>query len=562
MDTIPLKPSLPEPSSRLGRMASLCELATMMFDARDEKGVLKLAAAWIASLGSSLTAVGYLKRDGLLVRTGARKPATDDRTVDSKVRALSGEDAALDVPGFGRALALRHRGTCHGYLVLSAPVPLSADDQYMATVLARQTAAALEHVRARRNQRERAGQLRRLNRSVTEVNASLRTVVAELQRRMAIHEALNRVAFSGQGEQGILRVLHELTGFPTLAEDRFGRLRAWAGPKGSAPPHGLDPARRAAVLRRAEHERGPVREQDLLVSVARPHGELLGLLMVADPHRRAGETETFALDQAGTALALELSRERHLADAELRMGSELVEDLVTGTDEKRAFARSESLGHDLHGPHRVVVVKWTGPWSEGTVTEAVGRAASVGRLDYLLGSCAGATVLVVGGPVVGDTFYDGVSRELGAADGAIGVGGRCETPGEYPHSYQEALRALEIRQNSTRPHGLSEFDRLGLYRVLRTGDHDAHTERFVREWLGPLIDYDTAHHGELVPTLTAYLENSSYDATAASLAIHRSTLRYRLRRIREISGLDITDVEARLNLHVASRIWNMLTNAP
>jgi DNA-binding PucR family transcriptional regulator len=39
-------------------------------------------------------------------------------------------------------------------------------------------------------------------------------------------------------------------------------------------------------------------------------------------------------------------------------------------------------------------------------------------------------------------------------------------------------------------------------------------------------------------------------------------LRYRLRRIREISGLDLTDADARLNLHVATRAWRTLDGVP
>lgn len=56
-------------------------------------------------------------------------------------------------------------------------------------------------------------------------------------------------------------------------------------------------------------------------------------------------------------------------------------------------------------------------------------------------------------------------------------------------------------------------------------------------------------------TLTHYLDcGGNYDAAAESLTIHRSTLRYRLGRIRDISGRDLQDVEDRLNLHLATRI--------
>jgi DNA-binding PucR family transcriptional regulator len=42
------------------------------------------------------------------------------------------------------------------------------------------------------------------------------------------------------------------------------------------------------------------------------------------------------------------------------------------------------------------------------------------------------------------------------------------------------------------------------------------------------------------------------------LAIHRSTMRYRLGRIRDISGHDLNEVDTRFNLHVATRAWRLL----
>ncbi|WP_405575404.1 helix-turn-helix domain-containing protein [Streptomyces sp. NBC_01167] len=38
-------------------------------------------------------------------------------------------------------------------------------------------------------------------------------------------------------------------------------------------------------------------------------------------------------------------------------------------------------------------------------------------------------------------------------------------------------------------------------------------------------------------------------------------MRYRLQRIRKIGGVDLTDVDSRLNLHVATRAWKLLTGA-
>jgi len=105
----------------------------------------------------------------------------------------------------------------------------------------------------------------------------------------------------------------------------------------------------------------------------------------------------------------------------------------------------------------------------------------------------------------------------------------------------------------------TEFDQLGVYRILRTVTETASIERFVREWLGSLLDYDADKRSELVTTLSRYLEcGKSYEATAKALAVHRSTLKYRLQRIREISGRDLADPDTHFNLQLATRAWRTL----
>jgi DNA-binding PucR family transcriptional regulator len=87
----------------------------------------------------------------------------------------------------------------------------------------------------------------------------------------------------------------------------------------------------------------------------------------------------------------------------------------------------------------------------------------------------------------------------------------------------------------------------------------ATVERYVRQWLGPLIDYDDRKDSELVATLSGYLEcGGSYDGAAKALSVHRSTLRYRLDRIREVLGQDLGDADTRFNLQLATRAWATL----
>lgn len=102
------------------------------------------------------------------------------------------------------------------------------------------------------------------------------------------------------------------------------------------------------------------------------------------------------------------------------------------------------------------------------------------------------------------------------------------------------------------------FGELGVFRVLAAASTNPELQLFVQGWLGSLLDYDELHGSDLVPTLSAFLESGGhYDRTASARNIHRSTLRYRLSRIRELSGMDLNDIDTRFNLHVATRAWKL-----
>jgi DNA-binding PucR family transcriptional regulator len=51
------------------------------------------------------------------------------------------------------------------------------------------------------------------------------------------------------------------------------------------------------------------------------------------------------------------------------------------------------------------------------------------------------------------------------------------------------------------------------------------------------------------------LSGRDYDLTAKALSLHRSTLRYRLQRIRDISGHDLNNPDTRFNLQLSTRAW-------
>lgn len=76
--------------------------------------------------------------------------------------------------------------------------------------------------------------------------------------------------------------------------------------------------------------------------------------------------------------------------------------------------------------------------------------------------------------------------------------------------------------------------------------------------LGPLIDYDRVHRTELVDTLTALLaSDGSMQSIADARHMHVNTLRYRIRKISELLGRDISRGQDRLDVEIALLIHRM-----
>ena len=460
---------------------------------------------------------------------------------------VGGGPLTIAAEGWASAFALRSPAGHVGYLVATADREPSEAQRYLLRALAQQTGAALANARLHAEERAAATGLRAANAGLTET-------VAALRRRNTIHERLAQAAVAADGLSGIARALHELTGLPARVEDRHGNVLASAGAEDPVPQPG--PSRQAQLLKRALAAGRPVRQDGRLVAVAQPREDVLGVLVLLDPDDRATADEMTALELAATALTVELARLQTVADTELRLGHDIVSDLVNGVDPDSALNRARALGHDLGSPHRVVVVAGAG--QQAALVACVRHAAGEHRMGRLVLPQADTVVVLApdapDGPDRWERFRSTVLAGHGVTRCSLGIGGVAHRPEDFPRSHHEAVRALRLHDTLGGADRAVCYDELGVYQLLcEVADTDG-VDRFVRRWLGDLIDYDGAHRTELVATVSRYLEcGGSYDATAQAMALGRSTVRYRLRRIRQVSGHDLSLPDVRFNLQLATR---------
>ncbi|HEY2437675.1 MAG TPA: helix-turn-helix domain-containing protein, partial [Solirubrobacteraceae bacterium] len=525
----------------------------LMVESGDEDALLRVAATAAPSLAPArMDAVHLLSGEWLATSDEFARQEVQART-EAQLGSIGAAGGAVESPagGWAWAFPLHSLSGLFGHLIAVADEAPTEFERFLLRMLAQQTGIALANVRLHMQERASAAALRTMNANLTES-------IEALQASTDVHNRLTRVAASGEGEAGIAQAVHDLTGHPVAIEDRHGNLRAWAG-AGRPEPYAKDPpAERRTLIERALAYDGPLRVDDRLVVVVSPSADVLATIALVDPEASASPLAAIALEHAGTVLAMELARLHGMAETELRLSRDLVEDLLTGTDEESAFVRAEALGYDLARPHKVVVVG-CGADGGSELFHAVRRAARDAGVGSLLVARGGMIVVLSDRDQPWETFLAAVVEELHGRPCRVGIGGACSQPAEYPRSYREARLALKVLEMSGAPDQAIAYDDLGVYRLFAAADAGTDVEGIVRHWLGALLEYDAAKNGALVETLTLYLEQGgNYDSTSAALSIHRNTLKYRLRKIKELSGHDLSDADTVFNLQLATRACGTL----
>ena len=426
-----------------------------------------------------------------------------------------------------------------------------------------------------------------------------------LKRSIEIHRRFTELVLDGKGVNEICRTLADLLESAVTVEDASFHLLAHAG--GSADPHRKETILRQGtpqrvlfdpqiqrMLREVEAKRGPVKvpafphlgmSRERLIAPILAAGQVLGYISILDHPPHNEELAFMAIEQAALVLALSVAKERELSEVEGRVRGEYLEDLLHGTygDEAAAQRRARHLGYPLHGSHIVMLVdiddfrgfNRTRQISEDAIQalkrEFLRRVTSVVRISYTRALVQGRSDQVVAllplGTETGD--YQVRAHALGLQIQqaivewkpgftiSVGFSGPTEAPTGVAGALREVTSVMESLARFKRWSQVVAVPELGLTGLLAAVT-DERLVDYSRRHLGPLIEHDTSRKGNLVATLRAYLETGEQQQAAQKLRVHPNTLRYRLDRIREISGVDLEDPETRLNLAVALRVQALL----
>src|SRR6267154_1910967 len=426
-----------------------------------------------------------------------------------------------------------------------------------------------------------------------------------LKRSIDIHRRFTELVLDGKGVKEICATLAELLESAVTIADASFHLLAHAG--GSGDPHRKETIQRQGtpqrvlfdpqiqrMLREVEQKRGPVKvpafphvgmSRERLIAPILAANQVLGYISVLDHPPHNEELAFMAIEQAALVLALAVAKERELSEVEGRVRGEFLEDLLHGTygDESAAQRRARHLGYPLQGSHIVMLVdiddfrgfNRARQISEDAIQslkrDFLRRVTAVVRTSYARALVQGRSDQVVALLPLGTETGDhqirvhalGVQIQQGIADWkpgftvSVGFSGPAEAPAGMAGSLREVTSVMESLARFKRWSQVVAVPELGLTGLLAAVT-DERLVDYSRRHLGPLIKHDTTRKGSLVATLRAYLETGEQQQAATRLRVHPNTLRYRLDRIREISGVELEDPETRLNLAVALRVQALL----
>ena len=298
---------------------------------------------------------------------------------------------------------------------------------------------------------------------------------------------------------------------------------------------------------------------------------------------------------ARRVLESELGKERIRLETELGARGDFVDDLISGHygSVELLLQRARYLGADLANGAMVMVVDIDDfarylarrrP-KEPAIQELKRRLADAVRLqtrqlfsNFLLGPRSDNVILFLGCaesedpeelPEKAQLLAKGVQRYvkglLPDLTVSVGIGGYNKDPAQLPDAYSEARVALEIGHRIHGPSSVSNFARTGTYKLLFRvlQENPEELEAFYSETLEPVVHYDSRYGTELVQTLITYLGNdASTVRTAGDLFAHRHTIRYRLDRVGELTGLDVDKSEDRERLTLGIKAMQLLGRVP
>jgi len=303
----------------------------------------------------------------------------------------------------------------------------------------------------------------------------------------------------------------------------------------------------------------------------RPHGQppqdallrMVSTLVAVEADRTSAperESGAAVADLLGDIL------DRRLTDRDniIARGTELGTDLGAGATLIVIRARPQQA-EESNWRRRALVVIGRGarPVERTCLVAAVGlssglpRPGDEGREDEFVVLVPGADPALA--PRVAQSIRREIEASLHGFALTIAFSRLSNDPADIHRAGAEALLAANVAE--AQGDDQLAFEATGAYRLLlpAMSEDPRELQRFYEETVAPLLAYDDEYETELLRTLETFLDvDGSVANSAERLFTHRHTIRYRLERVRDLTGLDVGSTDGRERLSLGLKAMRVL----
>ena len=402
-----------------------------------------------------------------------------------------------------------------------------------------------------------------------------------ISRALSIQQRLSRLVLEGGGFAELAQMLADQVShsisieneqFEAIANHNIAEVdsaRRYTIEHGRTNPHLIE-ALAGDYLPRIRETLRPVQlpvmpelglEMERLLAPIVVQGEIYGYMwIIADLHALT-PIDMMAIEIGATVAATLMLYQESLQSAEASLKGSMMARLIRGEGGSETILRDQSLryGLDLRLPWRMLLVDISDglPSSSSRAYRAINRALAAGNQQAVAAQFAGQVVILAQAEAAIETLAHTLLEQLETDPAGVSIAISRGFTGmdQVGVAHQQCNEVLEIGQRVQRNRRIFRFEDLGyihtLYHAGAAGLKQNEYAPILRRLLGE-------RQRELFNTLETYLDAGGNSVqTADSLHIHRSTLNYRLARIRDICQVDLSRADTRLNLQVALKLMRL-----
>ena len=302
---------------------------------------------------------------------------------------------------------------------------------------------------------------------------------------------------------------------------------------------------------------------------------IAGSIAVVERNRRLGDDDLDRLGRARRAISIQVVR--LVADVRARRArmstfvTAVADARITDMARERALREGAADGLVLVPPFVVAACRLRGIGSRNlTGIAARIHGHSAGAAGVLVGfSGPGIMVAIFCDPREDGPerwlrgLFDGLQREFPALRLRGGISRRLQEARELSEGHAQAERIVSLGpEEATDAFCVRRLEDVGFLRLFASAAVRDEARRFVGDWLDPLIVQDNRTGGSLVETLQVFLEaGGNHRRAAQRLHLHHNTVRYRITRIRKLTGHDVVAPERRLQYELALALLTVVGHA-